>query len=393
MRMLLRVGVFALVLHAAEAMSVAWGGSFAAEAAAAVEAVQNAMKLCNGLACEMEMAEADLTGGKTMDACDTTAGVSFIKPGDSTPVTAGDFAIQGLVSAALQAKFPEDRFKGEEDAGYLRDDEALRGLALRLCTEFGGPSDETAFIDAVDRGLEPNRGKSERVWVLDPIDGTKGFMTGQGYVVGLALPDCNGDAVVGVMGVPAEDEAPPIMAAVKGCGLKWFNAEGGLPVPYDPPAPEWSTSDDPKPPWLVSPQKSFPECALFGEEHAPDVICCGGACLGVAKRCGLCTILLAHDEIFSPAHPIPAPPSVLLAVNAGALLVPALHVSQRPPQLLLRPMREAAINCVLERPYGSEASLALLLLGPHGSHQPFPHTGGGPIHGPRSGMRCDNQVL
>lgn len=379
MRMLLRVGVFALVLHAAEAMSVAWGGSFAAEAAAAVEAVQNAMKLCNGLACEMEMAEADLTGGKTMDACDTTAGVSFIKPGDSTPVTAGDFAIQGLVSAALQAKFPEDRFMGEEDAGDLRDDEALRGLALRLCTEFGGPSDETAFIDAVDRGLEPNRGKSERVWVLDPIDGTKGFMTGQGYVVGLALLDGNGDAVVGVMGVPAEDEAPPIMAAVKGCGLKWFNAEGGLPVPYDPPAPEWSTSDDPKPPWLVSPQKSFPECAPFGEEHAPDVICCGGACPSALRSGVACAQSCLHTTRSShQLTSIPAPPSVLLAVNAGALLVPALHVSQRPPY------------ASSEAHEGSRDQLrarATLRLGglarsttpgaSHGSHQPFPSHGRG----------------
>ena len=44
-----------------------------------------------------------------MDACDTTAGVSFIKEGDSTPVTAADFAIQGLVSQTLRAAFPADR--------------------------------------------------------------------------------------------------------------------------------------------------------------------------------------------------------------------------------------------------------------------------------------------
>ena len=55
----------------------------------------------------------------------------------------------------------------------------------------------------MDRGLEPPRGEGERCWVLDPIDGTKGFMTGQGFVIGLALLDANGDALVGVMGVPA----------------------------------------------------------------------------------------------------------------------------------------------------------------------------------------------
>ena len=45
--------------------------------------------------------------------------------------------------------------------------------------------------------------------MLDPIDGTKGFMTGQGFVIGLALLDAHGDALVGVMGVPAWLKAAP----------------------------------------------------------------------------------------------------------------------------------------------------------------------------------------
>ena len=252
-----------------------WGGPLASEAATAVQAVQKAMQLCNALACEMAVVSGDPQGGKTMDECDTTAGVSFIKPGDSTPVTAGDFAIQGLVSAMLKEAFPNDRFMGEEDAGDLRADADLCSLALRLSGEFGGPSDEAAFLECVDRGIEPSRGKGERCWVLDPIDGTKGFMTGQGYVVGLALLDAEGDALIGVMGVPPEEEAPPIMAAVKGYGLKWWRAVGDAPIEYDPPRPEWATADSETPPWLISPQKSYPDCAPFGKDHAPEVICCG----------------------------------------------------------------------------------------------------------------------
>ena len=57
-------------------------------------------QLCTALACDMQTVDA--SDGKTMDECDTTAGVSFIKEGDSTPVTAADFAIQGLISAALR---------------------------------------------------------------------------------------------------------------------------------------------------------------------------------------------------------------------------------------------------------------------------------------------------
>ena len=75
-----------------------------------------------------------------------------------------------------------------------------------LCTQGqreSGLNSRDTFRADVDRGLELPRGEGERCWVLDPIDGTKGFMTGQGFVIGLALLDANGDALVGVMGVPA----------------------------------------------------------------------------------------------------------------------------------------------------------------------------------------------
>lgn len=41
------------------------------------------------------------TKGKEMDACDITSGVSFIKEGDSTPVTAADFAIQARIGLSF----------------------------------------------------------------------------------------------------------------------------------------------------------------------------------------------------------------------------------------------------------------------------------------------------
>ena len=277
-----------------------WGGDLADEAIVAVKAVQRAMRLCQGLACDMEAVESESTG-KEMDACDTTAGVSFIKEGDSTPVTAADFAIQGMVSQELRKAFPNDRFMGEEDASDLRDDEALRSLAMRLCGSFGDPdvcdTEEVAFLSAIDRGLEKPRGQSERVWVLDPIDGTKGFMTGEGYVIGLALVDGTGDTLIGVMGVPSEEETPPIMAAVKGCGLKWYSALGDAPIEYDPPKPSWAdTQDATAPPWLISPQKMFTECQPFGPEHAPKVICCGAMIKYFATVAGRGVGFIQYEE-------------------------------------------------------------------------------------------------
>ena len=95
--------------------------------------------------------------------------------------------------------------------------------------------------------------------------------------VGLALVNGEGEALVGVMGVPPEEEAPPIMAAVAGHGLRWFNAVGAAPVAYDPPKPAWADkplSDGP-PPWLISPQKAAEACTPFGPDAQPSVVCCG----------------------------------------------------------------------------------------------------------------------
>lgn len=110
----------------------------------------------------------------------------------------------------------------------------------------------------------------------------QGFMTGQGYVIGLALVDATGAPLIGVMGVPTEDTSPPIMAAVAGHGLTWWGAEGSEQVAYDPPAPEWV--DVPNPPWLISPQSAFGACAPFGADHPPDVICCGASKISASRH-------------------------------------------------------------------------------------------------------------
>lgn len=81
--------------------SAVWAGPYAAEAAAAASAVQRSIELCTALAGEMRMTVADPTGGKTMAAADVTSGVALLKGGDSTPVTAADFAIQVPSSCGL----------------------------------------------------------------------------------------------------------------------------------------------------------------------------------------------------------------------------------------------------------------------------------------------------
>ena len=204
-----------------------WGGDLAREAEACAEVLQSASQVCLKLASKMKMADESL--GKEMSASDTQAGMSVIKAGDSTPVTAADFAIQAIVAEQLKQAFPNDRFMGEEDAADLREDAALRAMTVSIAQEYTDMS-EAEILAAIDSGVEAPRGEGERVWILDPIDGTKGFMTNQNYIIGLALV-VDGTPVVAGMGNPRVDPLPSIMVAVQGKGLKYWPASGAGPVP------------------------------------------------------------------------------------------------------------------------------------------------------------------
>jgi 3'-phosphoadenosine 5'-phosphosulfate (PAPS) 3'-phosphatase len=66
---------------------------------------------------------------------------------------------------------------------------------------------------ALDRGASEG-GPRGRHWILDPIDGTKGFVAGRQYAVALALMD-RGDVALGVLGCPNMPWAPVPRTAVE----------------------------------------------------------------------------------------------------------------------------------------------------------------------------------
>ncbi|KAF2001903.1 3(2),5-bisphosphate nucleotidase HAL2 [Amniculicola lignicola CBS 123094] len=131
---------------------------------------------------------------------------------DSSPVTIGDFGAQGLIIASIKHAFPSDEVVGEEDADDLRSDAQLRDLVWDLVQtaklddaseeeKIGGPiSSVEKMLDAIDSGRSQG-GPSGRIWALDPIDGTKGFLRGGQYAVCLALL-VDGVPTVGVLGCP-----------------------------------------------------------------------------------------------------------------------------------------------------------------------------------------------
>jgi 3'(2'), 5'-bisphosphate nucleotidase len=105
---------------------------------------------------------------------------------DRSPVTVADFASQALVARTLLEAFPDDPLVGEEDAAALRDPanaERLRQVHARVSAEV--PVSEDDVLRLIDRGLTSDT--RPRQWVLDPVDGTKGFLRAEQYAVALAL--------------------------------------------------------------------------------------------------------------------------------------------------------------------------------------------------------------
>jgi len=140
---------------------------------------------------------------------------------DKSPVTIGDFGAQALIIHAIKHNFPTDEIVGEEEANSLRDNHSLSTQIWDLVkstslddsaaeTSLGGSvKSENDMLDAIDAGNSAGGAKG-RIWALDPIDGTKGFLRGGQYAVCLALL-VDGDVKVGVLGcpnLPVDDAAP-----------------------------------------------------------------------------------------------------------------------------------------------------------------------------------------
>lgn len=128
---------------------------------------------------------------------------------DRSPVTVADYGSQALVSLVLQKELPSSSFSliAEEDSEDLGKEEAqetlLRITALvneTFAGEGASPVSVEDVLTAIDAGKSEG-GSLGQHWVLDPIDGTKGFLRGDQYAIALALLD-EGQVVLGVLACP-----------------------------------------------------------------------------------------------------------------------------------------------------------------------------------------------
>lgn len=121
--------------------------------------------------------------------------------GDSSPVTIADYGAQALVGRAISLHFPDDAVMAEEQGGQFMElvDEAGRKEVIRLISSILG--EEVRQADVV-RWLDHGQGReASRMWVIDPIDGTKGFLALRNYVIAVGLM-VDRQPVAGVLGAP-----------------------------------------------------------------------------------------------------------------------------------------------------------------------------------------------
>ncbi|XP_006347149.1 putative PAP-specific phosphatase, mitochondrial isoform X1 [Solanum tuberosum] len=166
-------------------------GKYYSELEAAVDVVERACRLC-----------VDVK--KSLFSSDGR----ILEKNDQTPVTIADFGVQALVSLEMNRLFPSIPLVAEEDSAFLRSNNLVGSVVdvVKDKATLGDEVTEDNILKAVDRG-----GKDAYVfapepatyWILDPIDGTRGFVKGSEalYVVGLALV-VEGKIVLGVMGCP-----------------------------------------------------------------------------------------------------------------------------------------------------------------------------------------------
>jgi 3'(2'), 5'-bisphosphate nucleotidase len=141
---------------------------------------------------------------------------------DRSPVTVADFAVQALIATRLAAATPGVPLVAEEAAASLRAPAAAPMLAkvVEFVRRFLPGADAGHVLEAIDRG---GGSPAARFWTLDPIDGTKGFVRGDQYVVALALI-VEGRVQVGVLGCPG---LPSPSGGRSVDGLLAFAARGG----------------------------------------------------------------------------------------------------------------------------------------------------------------------
>jgi 3'-phosphoadenosine 5'-phosphosulfate (PAPS) 3'-phosphatase len=120
-------------------------------------------------------AALDLLWRQAIGSAGLQGRVAALRKADESPVTVVDLLHQTQLQQLLRRRFAGDGLLCEEP----------RNLQERHAAEAAELS-RTIYGVELDRGFEELPTAGRRVWVLDPIDGTKGFLGGRYFAIAMA---------------------------------------------------------------------------------------------------------------------------------------------------------------------------------------------------------------
>lgn len=161
---------------------------------------------------------------------------------DGSPVTNADFGSQAILVRLLRERLADDPIMAEETAD-LADFTENEGFTTELLVDLGTSGAKFAsvgeLVNAINRiransGDVADEGWRSRYWVIDPIDGTKGYLKGGQYAIALALIE-NGVVRFGALACPEYPlpDSPETVGAI----FHATRGQGAWAIPLDGDAP------------------------------------------------------------------------------------------------------------------------------------------------------------
>lgn len=141
------------------------------------------------------------------------------KKPDGSFVTPADYAVQAYLYRQLTRRFPHIPFIGEETLSSEEDSEKLKAIltiAQRL--------DARIVVSDLLEALVPPPFPSSLFWLVDPIDGTAGFIKHRFFAVAVSLIATN-QPLLSVLACPNSGGTFKIYSALRGHGVSVFSSE------------------------------------------------------------------------------------------------------------------------------------------------------------------------
>jgi 3'(2'), 5'-bisphosphate nucleotidase len=131
-----------------------------------------------------------------------TEAVRASSKGDASPVTIADYGAQALICRALAHHYPDHAVVAEESGSVfmtLVPPQDRARIVRELTAITGETVDESKVVAWLNHGQ--GRDTAGETWVIDPIDGTVGYVNGRYYALCVALMH-NYVPTEAVMGLP-----------------------------------------------------------------------------------------------------------------------------------------------------------------------------------------------